>query len=57
MTALGASICNDPFYPLVIKDAVDDYANPLKLLAKGLRFTDPLNGLERVFESRIKLVW
>ena len=57
MSALGAGICNDPFYPLVIKDAIDDYANPLKLLAKGLRFTDPLNGLERVFESRIKLVW
>lgn len=57
MTALGASICNDPFYPLVIKDAIDDYANPLKLLAKGLSFTDPLNGLERVFESRIKLAW
>jgi len=35
MTALGASICNDPFYPEVIKDAVDDYANPLKLLAQG----------------------
>ena len=41
MTALGASICNDPFYPDVIKDDVDDYANPLKLLAQGVRFIDP----------------
>ena len=57
MTALGASICNDPFYPHVLKDAVDDYAHPLKLLAKGLRFTDPLSGQERTFESRIKLAW
>lgn len=57
MTALGASICNDPFYPHVVKDAVDDYAHPLKLLAKGLHFTDPLSGLERTFESRIKLAW
>ncbi|MGO4002693.1 pseudouridine synthase [Pseudomonas fluorescens] len=57
MTALGASICNDPFYPHVVKDAVDDYDHPLKLLAKGLHFTDPLSGLERTFESRIKLAW
>jgi tRNA pseudouridine32 synthase/23S rRNA pseudouridine746 synthase len=57
MAALGAGICNDPFYPDVIKDAVDDYANPLKLLAQGLRFVDPVNGEARVFESRITLEW
>lgn len=57
MAALGAGICNDPFYPDVIKDAVDDYANPLKLLAQGLRFIDPVTGEERVFESRITLDW
>ncbi|MFJ2447568.1 pseudouridine synthase [Pseudomonas sp. NPDC087626] len=57
MTALGASICNDPFYPQVLKDVEDDYANPLKLLARGLRFSDPLSGVERVFESRIRLAW
>lgn len=57
MAALGAGICNDPFYPDVIKDAVDDYANPLKLLAQGLRFVDPLTGQTRTFESRIHLDW
>ena len=57
MAALGAGICNDPFYPQVIKDAVDDYANPLKLLAKTLRFIDPVTGQARYFESRIKLDW
>ena len=57
MTALGASICNDPFYPQVLKDVEDDYANPLKLLARGLRFSDPLSGVERVYESRIRLAW
>jgi tRNA pseudouridine32 synthase/23S rRNA pseudouridine746 synthase len=57
MAALGAGICNDPFYPNVIKDAVDDYDNPLKLLAQGLRFTDPVTGQERVVESRITLDW
>ncbi|MNP72196.1 hypothetical protein D3C76_1686980 [compost metagenome] len=57
MTALGASICNDPFYPVVLKDAQDDYANPLKLLAQGLRFVDPVTGQERAFESEIILNW
>ena len=57
MTALGASICNDPFYPDVIKDAVDDYTNPLKLLAQGVRFIDPVTGVERSFRSQITLDW
>ncbi|MFC6336739.1 pseudouridine synthase [Pseudomonas sp. CCM 7891] len=57
MTALGASICNDPFYPEVIKDVEDDYANPLKLLAQGVRFIDPLSGVERTFKSAITLEW
>jgi tRNA pseudouridine32 synthase/23S rRNA pseudouridine746 synthase len=57
MAALGAGICNDPFYPKVIKDAVDDYDHPLKLLAQGVRFTDPVTGQARVFESRITLDW
>jgi len=57
MAALGAGICNDPFYPEVIKDAVDDYSRPLKLLAQGLRFIDPLSGEPRSFESQIKLNW
>lgn len=57
MAALGAGICNDPFYPDIIKDAVDDYDRPLKLLAQGLRFVDPVKGETRVFESRIRLDW
>ena len=57
MAALGAGICNDPFYPKVLNDALDDYANPLKLLAQSLRFADPLTGQERFFESRIRLDW
>ncbi|MEL7548252.1 pseudouridine synthase [Pseudomonas protegens] len=57
MNALGAAICNDPFYPEVLKDIEDDYARPLKLLAQGLRFIDPLSGQEREFESRISLQW
>lgn len=57
MAALGAGICNDPFYPDVVKNPVDDYQNPLKLLAKGLRFIDPLSGKQRQFESLLELDW
>lgn len=52
----GAGICNDPFYPDVIRDAVDDYVEPLELLAQSLRFVDPLTGRSTLFESRIQ-VW
>lgn len=57
MAALGAAICNDPFYPRVLKDVEDDYERPLKLLAKGLGFVDPVTGEMRRFETRLKLDW
>lgn len=59
LAALGAPICNDPFYPelSVGANAPDDYAKPLKLLAQGLRFRDPLSGIEREFVSRLQLDW
>jgi tRNA pseudouridine32 synthase/23S rRNA pseudouridine746 synthase len=41
----------------VLKDVEDDYANPLKLLAQGLRFVDPVTGEKREFESQITLQW
>jgi len=60
MASLGAGICNDPFYPELLERArrdQDDYARPLKLLARGLRFRDPLSGELREFESRLQLDW
>jgi len=57
MAALGAGICNDPFYPEVLKDAPDDFARPLKLLAQGLRFVDPISGQVREFASTLTLQW
>jgi len=56
MAALGAPICNDPFYPQVLQGE-DDHGKPLKLLARSLRFEDPLSGEERYFESRLTLDW
>lgn len=60
MATLGAGICNDPFYPELIERARrdrDDYARPLKLLARGLAFDDPLSGAPRQFESQLSLDW
>ena len=55
MAALGAPILGDPFYPVLAVPAADDYAHPLKLLAKSLAFVDPLTGEPRRFESRQSL--
>lgn len=54
MTALGASICHDPFYPEINGDP-DDYGRPLQLLAQSVRFEDPLSGAVRHFASHLKL--
>ncbi|MDF2489559.1 MAG: pseudouridine synthase [Pseudomonas sp.] len=56
MSALGAGICNDPFYP-ELRQVEDDYSRPLKLLAQSLGFKDPLTGQARYFESRLSLEW
>jgi tRNA pseudouridine32 synthase/23S rRNA pseudouridine746 synthase len=51
MAALGAPICNDPWYPTLRAQAPDDHARPLQLLAQRLAFIDPLSGRARSFES------
>lgn len=56
MAALGAAICNDPFYPR-LRQEQDDHRRPLKLLAKTLSFDDPLTGRPRRFESELALDW
>lgn len=54
MAALGAPIFGDRFYPLQAQ-AEEDFARPLKLLARSLRFVDPVDGCERWFESGLEL--
>ncbi|WP_339486450.1 pseudouridine synthase [Pseudomonas sp. EL_65y_Pfl2_R95] len=58
LAALGAPICNDPFYPQVLEapGAPDDYSKPLKLLAQALGFIDPVSGRERRFQSQLSLL-
>lgn len=55
MAAIGAPIENDPLYPTLRDELADDYARPLKLLARSLTFVDPLSGERRCFESRREL--
>ncbi|MFC3715772.1 pseudouridine synthase, partial [Luteimonas soli] len=52
MAALGAPILNDDVYPTLSETMViDDFSRPLKLLARGLSFVDPLSGRRRGFTS------
>ncbi|MEO6154436.1 MAG: pseudouridine synthase [Thermomonas sp.] len=52
MAALGVPIVNDSLYPVLCLHAPDDFSRPLQLLAKSLRFIDPLDGSPRQFQSR-----
>lgn len=59
MAALRFPILNDRFYPqetfVSHSDREDNFAKPLKLLARSVAFTDPATGKERFFESKRRL--
>jgi len=55
LNALGAPILGDDLYPVVCQRSPDDFSRPLKLLARQLRFADPLSGAPREFNSRLTL--
>jgi tRNA pseudouridine32 synthase/23S rRNA pseudouridine746 synthase len=57
MQSLGAPIVGDQFYPTVRQAAGqdDDLANPLQLLARQIRFIDPINQQVREFKSELTL--
>lgn len=59
MNALDLPIAGDQFYPRVQRgpDEAEDFSNPLRLLAKAIRFTDPITQEPRSFESQIELDW
>lgn len=52
LAELGAGILNDRFYPTLLPDGPDDFERPLQLLARELRFTDPLTGAPREFVTK-----
>jgi tRNA pseudouridine32 synthase/23S rRNA pseudouridine746 synthase len=55
MASLGLGIVNDSFYPELLDKAADDYAKPLQLLARGIRFLDPISGHPVEYRSRLGL--
>jgi tRNA pseudouridine32 synthase / 23S rRNA pseudouridine746 synthase len=55
MASLGLGIVNDAFYPELLDKAPDDYAKPLQLLARGIRFVDPISGKPVEYHSRLTL--
>lgn len=55
MASLGLGIVNDAFYPELLDKAPDDYAKPLQLLARGIRFVDPISGRPVEYRSSLEL--
>lgn len=49
MQSLGMPLLNDKYYPQLEPEAKDVFSCPLQLLAKELRFIDPVTQLPRVF--------
>src|SRR6476620_9180407 len=55
MASLGLGIVNDAFYPELLDKTPDNYAKPLQLLARGIRFVDPITGNPVEYRSRLEL--
>ena len=55
MASLGLGIVNDAFYPDLLDKAPDDYSKPLQLLARGIRFIDPISRTPVEYRSRLEL--
>ncbi len=57
MSVLGFRIINDKVYPDLQPQTADDFTQPLQLLAKQVRFIDPLSGKNYEFKSARELIW
>lgn len=57
MSGLGFSILNDRYYPDLLAKQTDDLDNPLQLIARRVKFIDPVSGRRMEFESERKLLF
>jgi tRNA pseudouridine32 synthase/23S rRNA pseudouridine746 synthase len=57
MSSLGFGIINDRVYPDLEPERNDDFDRPLQLLAREIRFHDPVTGADRKFRSERELAW
>lgn len=56
LSSLGFAIRNDRYYPELQEESADNFAAPLQLLARMVRFKDPLSGVIREFFSERELI-
>lgn len=52
---LGIPIVGDPLYPRILDVDIDDFTDPLRLIAHRLEFVDPVDGRPREFVSERRL--
>ncbi len=57
LSNLGFGIINDRVYPDLQPERDDDFGRPLQLLAREIRFHDPVTGTDRKFRSERELAW
>ena len=57
MSGLGFRILNDRYYPDLQPEQADDYERPLRLIAKSVRFLNPVSGKSMEFRSERELPW
>lgn len=58
MRKIGSGIVNDTFYPVVLSvEEGMNYSKPLQLLAKRIRFIDPVTFTQVDFASSRTLIW
>jgi tRNA pseudouridine32 synthase/23S rRNA pseudouridine746 synthase len=57
LSGLGFGIINDRVYPDLQPETDDEFDRPLQLLAKEIRFRDPVAGMDREFRSERELLW
>lgn len=57
MSGLGLGILNDRYYPTLQTERADDFATPLQLVAKWVKFQDPVTGKAMEFASPRELLW
>lgn len=55
MSGLGFRILNDRYYPELQPEQADDYDQPLRLIAKMVRFCDPVSNMNMEFCSEREL--
>jgi tRNA pseudouridine32 synthase/23S rRNA pseudouridine746 synthase len=56
MSGLGFRIMHDRYYPELLNKQEDDLSKPLQLIARRVKFTDPVSGETMEFESDRQLL-